>query len=447
MRAFMLASGGGTVGAMAEPVQATLPIREPAADPGAVRRFRLVIVEGDRVGFSWTSSEARCSIGSHPSNDLVLEDATVSRFHCELSVDERGLRIRDLGSRNGTIIDGVRLIEAYLRHGSVLRLGRTTLEVELTPERNPLTLSPHTEFGPLVGQSPAMRAVFVLLERAAASNSTVLLDGESGTGKEGAAESIHAAGARKDKPFVVVDCAAVPPALIETELFGHERGAFTGAVARRVGAFEAAAGGTVFIDEIGELPLELQARLLRVLERKEVKRVGSNEMKPVDVRVIAATNRDLRADVNAGRFRPDLFFRLSVVRITLPPLRDRLDDIPLLVDRLLAQLGADPAAAALLRTAEFFSCLSHFGWPGNVRELRNHLERCLVMRAPSAPAEASRAEGWTYAERRRLALDQFERHYLEAILARHGGRVADAAGEAGVDRAYLYRLMRRHGNG
>src|SRR5262249_2866010 len=162
--------------------------------------------------------------------------------------------------------------------------------------------------------------------------------GESGTGKEGAAEAIHAASPREGGPFVVVDCASVPPGLIESELFGHEKGAFTGASSRRLGAFEEAAGGTVFLDEIGDLPLDLQAKLLRVLERKEIKRIGSNQMRPVDVRVIAATNRDLRADVNAGRFRPDLFFRLGVVHITLPPLRVRVDDIPVLVDKLLAEL-------------------------------------------------------------------------------------------------------------
>jgi DNA-binding NtrC family response regulator len=449
-RAFALATARGNVKAMSstEPhAGATAPLGEPASPAAAVRRFRLVLLEGDRAGTAWTSSAARCSIGSHPSNDLVLDDPTVSRFHCELRVDDTGVRIRDLESRNGSVVDGVRLIEAYLRHGNVLKLGRSSLELQLTSEHNPVVLSERAAFGLLVGASPAMRAVFALLERAAASSSTVLLDGESGTGKEGAAEAIHAAGARRDGPFVVVDCAAALPSLVESELFGHEKGAFTGASARRLGAFEEAVGGTVFLDEIGELPLDIQAKLLRVLERKEVKRLGSNQMRQVDVRVIAATNRDLRADVNAGRFRPDLFFRLSVVRITLPPLRGRVEDIPLLVDKLLAQLGAEPAAAAALRAPESLARLALAAWPGNVRELRNHLERCLVMKdhAPPGAAEAAPRESWRYAERRRQAQAQFEQQYLQALLARHQGKVALAADEAGVDRAYLYRLMRRRG--
>jgi DNA-binding NtrC family response regulator len=430
--------------------------------PGAVRRFRLTVVEGPKAGLSWESSSDRCSIGFHPSNDLVVEDATVSRFHCEVRVGEDGARVRDLDSRNGTVVDGVRVADGFLRGGSLLKLGRVGLRFEFSSESNRLPVSSGNNFGNLVGASVAMRTAFALLERASASDVTVLLEGETGTGKGVAAEGIHRASTRRDGPFLVVDCGAIPPNLLESELFGHEKGSFTGAVAKRVGAFEEASGGTIFLDEIGELAQDLQPKLLRVLESREFRRVGGNAMRQTDVRVVAATNRDLRAEVNAGRFRSDLYFRLAVVKVTIPPLRERPEDIPITVDQVLRALGADEAQTQPLRTHDFFAALQHSAWPGNVRELRNYLERCLVFQdALPVSNEGPRAGGgggagaaaWAaaidaklpYAEARRQALDGFERGYAEALLREHSGKVAAAAAAAGMDRVYLYRILRRHG--
>jgi transcriptional regulator with PAS, ATPase and Fis domain len=407
---------------------------------GTVERFRLTCVDGPRRGLVWEAGP--CSIGSHPSNELVIEDPTVSRFHCEIVLGEKGARVRDLGSTNGTVLDGVMVLDAFLRNGSAIRVGNSVLRFESHGERVQLPLSAESQFGSLVGVSAPMRATFALLERAAASSCTVLLEGETGTGKEDAAESIHRASARADGPFVVVDCGAIPPSLLESELFGHERGAFTGAHERRIGAFEEAHGGTLFLDELGELPLELQPKLLRALEERQVRRVGANVYRPVDVRVVAATNRDLRGAINSGQFRADLYFRLAVLRVPMPPLRSRPEDLPVLVERLLERLGAKDQT--LLRP-ESIARLSAAAWPGNVRELRNHLERCLVVKEALPVGDAVEPAQLPYGEARDRAAAEFERRYLEQLLGLHGGHVASAAKAAGLDRAYLYRLLRRNG--
>ncbi|HEX9104533.1 MAG TPA: sigma-54 dependent transcriptional regulator, partial [Polyangia bacterium] len=308
----------------------------------------------------------------------------------------------------------------------------------------------------IVGNSPAMQEVYKIVGKVAKSDATVLITGESGTGKELVAEALHYNSTRRSGPIVKVSCAALPEMLLEAELFGHEKGSFTGAVARRVGAFEEASGGTIFLDEIGELAQDLQPKLLRVLESKEYRRVGGNAMSKTDVRVVAATNRDLRAEVNAGRFRSDLYFRLAVVKVTIPALRERPEDIPITVETVLRALGADDNNAAALRTPEFFAALGHSAWPGNVRELRNYLERCLVFQEAlpvsaepggggAATAMAAIDAKLAYAEARRRALDSFERGYAEALLREHNGKVAAAAAAAGMDRVYLYRILRRHG--
>src|SRR5262249_53739370 len=293
---------------------------------------------------------------------------------------QNGALLCDLESRNGTEINGAPIFRAQLLRGTVISIGRTQIRYEVGKDLVDVPLSANERFGLMVGRSTLMRAAFAVLERAAPTDATILLEGETGTGKEAAAESIHMNSARRDGAFIVVDCGAIPGTLLESELFGHERGAFTGAASLRQGAFEAARGGTLFLDEIGELPADLQPKLLRALERREVKRVGSNRYEPIDLRIVAASNRLLPAEVNARRFRSDLYYRLAVVVVHLPPLRERPEDLPLIVDALLEGLGAtDEKEVAALRTPEFISELARHRWPGNTRELRNYLERCLAL--------------------------------------------------------------------
>ncbi|RMH42479.1 MAG: FHA domain-containing protein [Deltaproteobacteria bacterium] len=419
-----------------------------------IRRFRVEVFAGPDAGLARTSDGPRMLVGSHPTCDLVLSDRAVSRFHCEIAVDGATATIRDLDSRNGTRVDGVDVVQARVRNGSTISVGRDQLRFYLGEDHVAVRLANRDRWGKLVGRSRAMRAVFAVLERAAATDATVLLYGETGTGKEAAAESIHAESARRRGPFVVVDCSAIPSTLIEAELFGHAKGAFTGAEADRVGAVESANGGTLFLDEIGELPAALQPALLRVLERREIKRVGEPFYRPVDVRVVAATNRDLRAEVNANAFRADLYYRLAVITVRLPSLRERRDDIPLLVAELLSRAGVDGDAAGLV-TDRFLSDLQRYNWPGNVRELRNHVDRCLALReqvppgtdATEVPGTDSGAVDLTVPLR--VARDEcaraFERRYLQAALDHRGGNVTAAARTAGIDRVYFHRLLRRHG--
>jgi DNA-binding NtrC family response regulator len=307
-----------------------------------------------------------------------------------------------------------------------------------------------------------MRAVFHALERAAAGDATVLLRGETGTGKELAAEAIHRVNHRRDGPMIVVDCGALPAQLLESELFGHEKGAFTGADTRRSGAFEEASGGTIFLDEIGELALELQPKLLRALERREIRRLGSNTLLPVDVRIVAATNRNLRGEVNTGRFRADLFFRLAVIEVVLPPLRERTEDIPLLVERFLAEMGVlDRPEAAHLSTRDFLAALARHDWPGNARELRNYLHRCLALEEEPAldgtrDLVATRPGGEPSAgpvvdvrvplrQARAAWQSELERQYLAELLRACGGNATKAARQAGLDRVHFYRLLWKYG--
>ena len=411
---------------------------EPFGQASAfVTQFRLVVDGAERP---FVSSSDRAVLGTHESCDVVLGDRTVSRFHCEITVREGRARVRDLDSKNGTLVDGVSVLESFLHDGARLTLGQTTMRFHIGGGEVAIPLSRTSQFGLLVGRSAEMRHVFALLEQAAQSKATLLLEGETGTGKEAAAESVHRLSSRREQPFVVVDCSALPPDLLESELFGHEKGAFTGASARRVGAFEAAHGGTVFLDEVGELGPELQPKLLRVLERGELKRVGSDRYKQIDTRIIAATHRNLRSDVNAKRFRSDLYYRLAVIVVTLPPLRDRVEDLPVLVEHLLASLGgAARPEAARMRTPGFLAELAAHRWPGNVRELRNYVERGLAL-SGTASAEPVGAPV-SYKE----AKERWERAYVEELMRAADGNVAAAAREARLDRAAFYRLLWRHG--
>ncbi len=415
-----------------------------------VREIRLEVTEGADAGARFRSSRERAVIGTHPSTDFVLRDPAVSRFHVELELLGGRVRVRDLDSKNGTTVDGVTVQAAYLQGPARIAIGKTVLQFSLGEPNVRLPLSRRERFGDLCGRSQAMRACFALLESAAASDATVLLSGETGAGKDVAAEAIHRESARAGGPFAVVDCGAVPAHLLEDELFGHERGAFTGATAARAGAFESAAGGTLFLDEIGELPLALQPVLLRAVESRKVRRIGGNQMVPVDVRIIAASNRDLKAEVNAHRFRTDLYFRLAVLEIGIPPLRDRAEDLPLLVEELLERRGlaAAPGARALLQPDAMAELRAH-AWPGNVRELANYLERCAALdsREPLERGAAPPAldTHQPIRDARERWVRWFERQYLERLLAEHGGNVTAAARTAGVDRIHLHRLLSKAG--
>jgi DNA-binding NtrC family response regulator len=424
-----------------------------------------------------------CRIGSHASNDLVIEDKTISRFHCRIAREGNAWRLTDTGSRNGTRLDGVKVLAAELEKESVLVLGESAIRVKPVSRGHISRIAAPVQFGAIVGQSAAMQRMFAVLDRVAASEIDVLIHGESGTGKELVATELVQRSARADGPVVVVDCGSISPNLVESELFGHVRGAFTGADREREGAFEAADGGTLFLDEIGELPLELQPKLLRALEAREVRRVGQTKMKHIDVRVIAATNRDLEREVNRGRFREDLYYRLAKVSVRVPSLRDRLEDMPLLVTAFLASLGGRDASK-LFSPAVIEEMQLH-DWPGNVRELKNYIERSVVLDdvpppsrrsgtiraygrpAPGEPGGGELRNGDARTELRsdpprslgsdappsdvpfrvakESAIASFEKSYLGPLIERCNGNVSQAAREAKMDRMYLHQLAQKHG--
>jgi len=394
------------------------------------------------------------TLGSSPRCDLVVTDPTVSRHHARIEVQGDELVLHDLGSTNGTTLDGVRVSTAFLGQRGRLGLGTASVDFQITDELEPFAVHPTSAFGRLRGKSLAMRRLFAILERVAGVDTTALVLGESGTGKELIGEALHQRSRRASGPFVVVDCGALPAALIESELFGHEKGAFTGAVAARAGAFELADGGTLFLDEIGELDLALQPRLLRALEARQIKRLGADRYHPIDVRVVAATNRDLAAMVSAGDFREDLYHRLAVIELRVPPLRERPDDIELLA-RLFGEeiLDREPSAQRDVLTPTVLANLQARKWPGNVRELRNHVERAVLfagldddapLPAPLAAASSDEVMTWPYATARQHILDRFERDYVTQALARSGDNVAQAARDAKLERSYLFKLIRRH---
>jgi transcriptional regulator with GAF, ATPase, and Fis domain len=413
-------------------------------------KIRVEVLGGPDAGRQVELPGPEVRVGSAPDCDLQLRDPTVSRHHLTVRLEDDRIRIMDAGSRNGTFLDGLCVRDAYARPDSHIALGQSSLRLAMLPEVVEIPLSPRERFGGLIGRSVAMRRVFAVLERVAPTDATVLVEGETGTGKELVAEAIHDESPRAGGPLVVFDCSAVSPTLIESELFGHVRGAFTGAVADRQGAFEAADGGTLFLDEIGELPLELQPKLLRVLERREVRRLGSNQARRLDVRIVAATNRSLAREIERGRFREDLYYRLAVVDVALPPLRERPEDIPVLIEHLVRQVGG-PQARLPERVSEALRAQSY---SGNVRELRNAVARALSLAGPgAAPLATAAPESFAMAidlsaplrEGRDRVLDAYERAYLQAALERTGGNVTRAAELAGVNRKFIQRAMKRLG--
>jgi len=362
------------------------------------RRYRLRVAAGPDQGKDHALEDGTTLVGTHPDNDLVLTDATVSRHHLEIRVRRDGIEVRDLDTTNGTRHGGARVGQVVLIGPARLRLGRhTELDVEPIDAGVELDDWPGDRFGDVLGTAPAMRRMFALLARAAATEATLLLTGETGTGKEAIAEAVHQLSHRTKGPFVVVDCGSIPHELIASELFGHAKGSFTGAANDKQGLIEAANHGTLFLDEIGELALDLQPQLLRVLDRRQLRRVGETQSIDVDIRVIAATNRDLRAMVRAGQFREDLYYRLAVVATSVPPLRDRKADIPVLVEWFAEKMGRGSFA----QSPALLDQLQKHDWPGNVRELRNVVERALSLGNaaladlgdPAAPPRPATAPG------------------------------------------------------
>jgi transcriptional regulator with PAS, ATPase and Fis domain len=414
----------------------------------------LAVVEGPSRGRRLALTTGVATVGSGAANPLVLDDKAVSRVHCEVRVRPFAITLRDQGSTNGTFVEGVRVRDVDVPAGTILRLGGSAVRVEVGDEPAFVPLSDRSELGLLVGGSVEMRHVYALLERVSTTDSTVLIQGETGTGKDVAARTIHALSRRKDGPFVPLDCGAVPANLFESELFGHVRGAFSGAVADRQGVFEEADRGTLFLDEIGEVPLDLQPKLLRAIETKTVRPVGSNRTKPVDIRVVAATNRPLAQAVNDGAFREDLYYRLAVVDVTLPPLRSRPEDIAPLARHFYQQLRGSAAELPEL----FVRSLSARDWPGNVRALRNFIERSVALGfvdAPTGAVAAPPAQDLSAAsliplnrplkDARQAWILGFEGVYVRHVLERADGNVTHAAELAGVSRRFLQRLIARLG--
>jgi DNA-binding NtrC family response regulator len=419
-------------------------------------RARVTVTSGPDAGKLFDLVGLSMTIGTDPESDLLLTDPSVSSRHAELIRTEHGCLLRDLGSTNGTFVDGYRALGVHLKERSEIRVGETVLSFESLDGEVELPLSRRTNFGKLLGHSPAMRAAFATLHKAAKSHATVLILGESGTGKELAARGLHEESARREGPYVVFDCGTAAPTLVESQLFGHDKGAFTGAVSERQGVFEAADGGTLVLDEIGELPMELQPKLLRALESRTVTRLGSTRSREVDVRFVASTNKNLHEEVNAGRFREDLYFRLSVITVRLPPLRDRKEELPRLIRHFLGDLGQGEPAAVPEATMRLIT--SH-DWPGNVREVRNFVERFLALpgAAPEElipraglPASLAPSVGLgdldiDFHDAKQRFTDRFERAYLEHLLERNGDNLSKAARVSGLSRQSCYRLLQKHG--
>ncbi|MBP6629273.1 MAG: sigma 54-dependent Fis family transcriptional regulator [Kofleriaceae bacterium] len=470
-----------------------------------LRRCTLSTV--DEPVSTWTFEGEEVRIGSMEDNELVIRDDTVSRYHCKIVQEESGYVLVDLRSTNGTFVNKVRVREAFLKPGCTIGVGQSQLRFNALEQAVHIVPSQAQQCGYLIGGNAKMREIYAILEKIAPTATTVIIEGETGTGKEVVAQTIHTLSTRRTGELVVFDCGAVPPNLIESELFGHEKGSFTGAMMTRAGLFEQADGGTIFLDELGELPIDLQPKLLRALEGREVRRVGSGKAIKVDVRIIAATNRDLEEEVRAGRFRQDLFYRLSVVRLRMPALRERADDIPLLVGHFLrsGHYNKLPAGGQRVKQVgrDAMTALQAYPWPGNVRELVNVIERAVSFcdgdtlsvadlpdyvrtakapaprpstargesrRAATAPSAAAHAvpaplplvgpaggageggrpgqdllaEGVTFKDGKERWIAAFERDYVVSLLGRHGGNISHAARDADIDRKYFRKLMKKY---
>ena len=450
--------------------------RTIALDPERLKMstYSLQVESGAGAGQRREFDRRLVYLGSSPDCGFSLDDPTVSRSHCKIEVDHLGYRLRDLDSKNGTFVGGIRISDAYLpAEGATITVGSTAIRFEPSKKTVEVELSKANRFADMIGDSLQMREIFAMLARVAPTDVTVLIEGESGTGKELAAEALHTHSQRSGKPFTIFDCSAVAENLIESELFGHAKGAFTGATSNRQGAFQTASGGTLFLDEVGELQPELQPKLLRVLEKREVKPVGTNRLVKTDVRIVAATNRSLEREVQRGNFREDLFYRLAVVRIDIPPLRERPEDIPTLVKHFISQLGHGPRSGVDI-SYETMAKLQRHKWPGNIRELRNFVERAALLsesgrietrfiddrshgmlrdRAAEARPAAEETDddlghltvdySLPFKDAKARLVDTFERGYWKRQLAAAGGNVSEAARQTGIHRKSLEYLLRK----
>jgi len=440
---------------------------EETPDVVSLRKCQLVVADGSDRGKKITLDRNVTKVGKRDTNDFILSDKTVSRLHFEIEYTSDSFLLRDMGSTNGTYLNGSKVKEAYLTPGDLIKAGNTTMEFVSFDEKVKIEPSTENSFGMMVGKSKKMRQIFSILEKISPSQATVIIEGETGTGKDLVARAVHENSQRKSKPFVVFDCSAVAPNLIESELFGHERGSFTGAVKSRRGAFEEANSGTIFLDEIGELGLDLQPKLLRALEQREIKRVGSNTPVKIDVRVICATNRNLRQEIAEGRFREDLYYRLSVVKVILPSLRERPEDIEPLIERFLTTSNTNKQADGSLKVTkvddEAIKLLQRHSWPGNVRELANIVERAVSFAAADTISRseidfifAQMEHGEERTERMQVdsslpfkdakqqIVEDFEKKYLVELLQHHNHNLSKASREAGIDRKHLRNLCKKY---
>lgn len=457
-----------------------------------LRRCTLALLGPDgRVVQEYSFEKEEVCLGAMSDNDVVVKDDTASRYHCKIVQEDSGYVLVDLRSTNGSFVNKVRIREAFLTPGTTISVGQTHLRFNAKEEQVAIVPSQSDRCGDIIGRNAGMRQLYTIIEKIAPTATTIVIEGETGTGKEVVAQSIHKLSPRSKGPIIIFDCGAVPPNLIESELFGHEKGSFTGAVMTRQGLFEMADGGTLFLDELGELPIDLQPKLLRVLENREVRRVGSSKSTKVDVRIIAATNRNLEDEVKAGNFRQDLFYRLSVVRVRLPALRERPDDIPLLINHFLEAQAYNRAqdgskrAEGISPTA--LATLQGYAWPGNVRELINVIERAvsfceggiiepadlpdhlrdsptstmpymppqpesisavgsgvsLASEPPKPPADLVSGEV-TFKDAKEKWVSAFERDYIVSLLKRHSGNISHAARESDIDRKYFRKLMKKY---
>jgi DNA-binding NtrC family response regulator len=431
-----------------KPPDATAPLLYTESNSGELcsRRWRIEVISGPDAGKTIVRDAGTVVVGSHADVDLVLTDPAVSRYHLELRLLTEGVLAVDLGSTNGTKVGGVRIDRVLIPPGGTVRLGHTHVQV-MPDDRVESNTTPSGRLGDFVTCAPLLEKVLGRLQIVSRTDATVLIEGETGTGKEILAHAIHRASARASGPFVVVDCGAVNQGVLESQLFGHLKGAFTSAVSDRVGAFESASSGTVFLDELGELPIELQPKLLRVLEARTVRRVGDNVDRPIDVRFICATNRDLESMLRERTFRDDLYYRVAVVRAKIPPLRERPEDIPLLAEHYTKKLGGDRVHLS----REAIGVLASYDWPGNARELRNVIERAValspegVIKPDDLFPDREEKQPSSFHDAKDRVIAEFEKRYVRALIARHEGNISGAAREAGLSRTALYALMKRAG--